>query len=181
MNTTQQTIILVESEKTCVLSDYFLSGGIWIATGGNNGLSERVIHEIMPTMRGREFVLIPDADLAGREAYVKAYDYLMLYAAEYGFSVRYADLWPELEDGYDLADYILTNAAQLQRGIFSSIFNAKNTIKNTIDTREISTFVPEPQAPQEPKCRCGAMLQPICFECGAKNMHVQYEYEPLPF
>lgn len=92
-----KTICLVESEKTAVLAAYFYPQFNWLATGGSNGLTGETISALF----NKKIYYLCDADKAGREnsTIKKLQDYKQNFAV--------VDLFPERNDGYDLADYLL--------------------------------------------------------------------------
>ena len=53
-----KSVCLVESEKTALIGAIFEPNGVWLATGGKNGLSG----EKMATLKGRRIFVYPDAD-----------------------------------------------------------------------------------------------------------------------
>ena len=59
-----KTVMIVESEKTCILSHYIFPEYTWIASGGKNGLSSEKIN----VLEGHKVVIIPDADEDGRKS-----------------------------------------------------------------------------------------------------------------
>lgn len=50
-------VILVESEKTCLIASHFMPDYLWLATGGKNGCFNL---ETMQVLRGRDIILMPD-------------------------------------------------------------------------------------------------------------------------
>ena len=92
---------IVESEKTAVLGfiQYWRKHeklSCWIATGGANGLTASYVE----ALKGKKVYLYPDADEAGRNAFLEIFGKL----AE---SAYYKDLFPKRTDGYDIGDYIV--------------------------------------------------------------------------
>jgi len=51
-----KTIILVESEKTAIVSSIFLPNFVWISYGGINGLTENKLRNL----KGRKILIVPD-------------------------------------------------------------------------------------------------------------------------
>ncbi|MCO5258691.1 MAG: DUF6371 domain-containing protein [Crocinitomicaceae bacterium] len=94
-----KTICLVESEKTAVLASFFYPQFNWLATGGSNGLTGETISALF----NKKIYYLCDADKAGREnsTIKKLQDY------KQNFFV--VDLFPERNDGNDLADYLLND------------------------------------------------------------------------
>lgn len=90
-------VVVVESEKTAAIASFFYPQFDWVSCASNNGLTEdkiRVLHN-------RTVYWLCDADEAGRKnkSIERATDYL----AEF-FVV---DLFPDRNDGYDIADAIV--------------------------------------------------------------------------
>ena len=50
-------IMLVESEKTCLIASHFMPDFLWMATGGKNGCFNE---NAMRVLRGRDVILMPD-------------------------------------------------------------------------------------------------------------------------
>ena len=55
--TSSATVMLVESEKTCLIASHFMSDFLWLATGGKDGCFNE---ETMQVLRGRDVMLMPD-------------------------------------------------------------------------------------------------------------------------
>lgn len=92
----QRTVIVVESEKTKVIASFFYPEYDWVSCGSNNGLTDDKIS----VLYGRKIIWLCDADKAGRDnASIKK---LKAYQSDF----EIIDLFPEREDGYDLADAI---------------------------------------------------------------------------
>jgi hypothetical protein len=93
----EKRVCIVESEKTAVIASFFYPQYSWIACGSCHGLMEQKIGVLV----NRSVYNLRDADAAGRvkgsiEKRLKQWniDYLGL------------DLFPERDDGYDMADAI---------------------------------------------------------------------------
>ena len=95
--TRQKTVCVVESEKTAVIASWFYSHFDFVACGAANGLTS----EKLSVLYGQKIYWLADADKAGREnsslKNLKAY--------EQNFEV--IDLFPNRQDGTDLADAII--------------------------------------------------------------------------
>ncbi len=97
-----QTIGLVESEKTAIISSIFYPKLIWLATGGLNNLS----YEKTKVLENRKIILFPDLNAFDKwqeisnklssKIDIKIYDQLESLAGS-----------QEREKGYDIADYFL--------------------------------------------------------------------------
>ena len=55
--TSSATIMLVESEKTCLIASHFMPDYLWLATGGKNGCFNE---DAMQVLHGRDVILMPD-------------------------------------------------------------------------------------------------------------------------
>ncbi|NBB19070.1 DUF927 domain-containing protein [Runella sp. CRIBMP] len=93
----QKTVIVVESEKTKVIASFFYPQFDWVACGSANGLTDT---KITP-LKGRKVIWLCDADKAGRQdaSSIKNLE-------KHGIDFEIIDLFPERNDGYDIADAI---------------------------------------------------------------------------
>lgn len=55
--TSSATVMLVESEKTCLIASHFMPDFLWLATGGKNGCFNA---DAMQVLRNRGVILVPD-------------------------------------------------------------------------------------------------------------------------
>jgi hypothetical protein len=94
------TVILLESEKSTVIAHAFYPQYLWLATGGASALTE----DKAAALKGRKVVILPDSDKAGREAALKSCGLLKAQ----GCTVLIKDLFPDCNDGSDIADFLLT-------------------------------------------------------------------------
>ncbi|MGN7887431.1 DUF6371 domain-containing protein [Dyadobacter sp. 22481] len=101
----RRTVIVVESEKSAVIASYFYPQFDWLACGANTGLSDAKI----PAVFGRHVIWLCDADKAGRPG--KSNSSIRKLAA-YHVSHQIIDLFPDREDGYDIADHIIDQRGQ---------------------------------------------------------------------
>lgn len=95
--TDENIICIVESEKTAVIASYFYPQFDWVATGGNSGLT----NEKISVLFNREVYYVCDADSAGKaNSTIKKLN---------GYEINYKNinLFPERNDGYDIADAII--------------------------------------------------------------------------
>lgn len=89
-------VCLVESEKTAFIASNKYPQFDWLATGSSNGLTDEKIF----VLHNRQVYYLPDADKAGREnSSINA-----LHRHKINFTL--IDLFPDRNDGYDLADAI---------------------------------------------------------------------------
>lgn len=98
------TVVLVESEKTCLVSAVLRPQFLWLATGGADGLTK----EKASILHGRTVIVWYDADEAGRAGAERARTLL----SELGCDVHVHNPYPELTDGTDAADMIDREASQ---------------------------------------------------------------------
>jgi hypothetical protein len=93
---TDKIILLVESEKTALLAALCFPELLALATGGKENLKP----EYCTVLRGRDVIVLPDAD--AREAWLQQ----AIIMRSNGINARYLDLCPCRDDKSDLADYI---------------------------------------------------------------------------
>jgi hypothetical protein len=93
----QRIVIVVESEKTAAIASFFYKDFDWVSCASNNGLTDdkiRVLHN-------RKVIWLCDSDAAGRKN--KSIERAAAYIEEFYL----VDLFPEHNDGYDIADAII--------------------------------------------------------------------------
>jgi hypothetical protein len=104
-------VVLVESEKTAVVGSLFLPEFVFVATGGANGLTR----EKAQALAGRDVLVLLDADSAGKRSEESVVDVLRSVGArpivELDGKSLAAVLFPEADDGADLADYYLQQSS----------------------------------------------------------------------
>ena len=88
-------VAIVESEKTAIIAGHFYPHFDWLALGGSSATGT----EKLKVLKGKEGIILMDADKAGRQGTLAKK--LELLDIE-GFTAL--DLFPDREDGYDLAD-----------------------------------------------------------------------------
>ncbi|MCF7802669.1 MAG: DUF6371 domain-containing protein [Candidatus Marinimicrobia bacterium] len=89
-------VMLVESEKTAVIMSQWRTDFVWIAKGSAHGLTK----EKAQPLQNRDVTLLIDADDAGRKTAVQ--DKSLIESM--GCRVIIKDLFPNRNDGYDIAD-----------------------------------------------------------------------------
>ncbi|HXB40545.1 MAG TPA: VapE domain-containing protein [Bacteroidia bacterium] len=94
---TSKTVCLVESEKTAIIASFFYPQFDWLATGGNNKLTDSKIEVLF----NKEILYINDSDKAGRNN--STIEKLRAYKQNF----KVVNLFPDRSDGYDLADAII--------------------------------------------------------------------------
>jgi predicted P-loop ATPase/shikimate kinase len=142
-------ICLVESEKSAVIASFFYTQFNWLATGGANGLTDEKIQILQG---GKEVYYLTDSDKAGKE------NSTLKKLKTYKIKHSIIELFPERNDGYDLADAIFeglrpeikpktkiitqTNLAEKSKNI-SEFEKVENFISERFDLRynEVSNEV----------------------------------------
>lgn len=98
------TVCLVEGEKSAIIGSGFMPEYIWLATGGKQNLKS----EKCECLKGRNVVLFPD--LGAFDAWKEKGESI---ARKVGFSLSVSDILEEIatgqerENGYDIADYLI--------------------------------------------------------------------------
>lgn len=124
----EKTVILVESEKTKVIASFHYPNFNWVACGANNGLTDDKISVLF----GRKVIWLCDADKAGRD------NSSIKKLKSYQINHLVLDLFPERQDGYDLADVI---AEGILPNIAESIhlIESKAVKENSDDSKPINS------------------------------------------
>ena len=99
-------VILVESEKTAILCAYCMPEISWIATGGTSGLTESKAK----VLKGRQILIAFDSDPAGRNNAQRTQEMIN----SLNISAKIIDLFPGRNDGFDLADYIISQLKMIR-------------------------------------------------------------------
>ncbi|MDQ3190613.1 MAG: DUF6371 domain-containing protein [Bacteroidota bacterium] len=126
-----KTICLIEGEKAAIICSFFYPQYDWIATGGANKLTDEKISVLF----NRKIYYLADSDQAGRQnSTIKK---LLAYKLDF----TTVDLFPDRNDGYDLADAVIKgdNPAEIipKESIVSSKTKPKGNIK---ETKKIDLF-----------------------------------------
>ncbi len=99
----KKTVCVVESEKSAVLASFFYPQFDWVACGSSSGLSDgtnATADKITPLFNRKVYWLC-DADKAGR------LNSSIRNLVKYNIDHEVIDLFPDRNDGYDLADAIM--------------------------------------------------------------------------
>lgn len=96
-------INIVEAEKTAIIASIVYPDSVWIATGGSQGLTDQKALGL--TGLKNKIFLISDFDDSGRKSFEKGRELL----ANMNLNVHLNNPFPEITDGTDLADIILTD------------------------------------------------------------------------
>lgn len=89
-------IILVESEKTAVIASHFYPDFYWLSCASGDGLTDQKA----AVLKGYKVVWLCDADKKGRE------NASLMTLKRQKIRHKIVDLFPERNDGYDIADAI---------------------------------------------------------------------------
>lgn len=98
-------IMIVESEKTAIISSHYMPGYIWLATGGKDGCFNS---KAMQVLKGRDVMLMPD--LKATEHWIRKSAILKGLCK----SVKVCNVLEQIatprqrEEGLDLADFLIT-------------------------------------------------------------------------
>jgi hypothetical protein len=101
----QQIVCVVESEKTAIVASHFYPEFVWIAASSANGLStgENGTNDRVSPLIGRRVWWLCDADKAGRS------NTSLRNLEKFGITHQTLDLFPQLTDGSDIADFLAAN------------------------------------------------------------------------
>jgi hypothetical protein len=92
-------VVLVESEKTACVGYAFLPQYVWLASGGARSINKTRA----AALNGRQVLILPDADQAGREGAQRTLHLLK----QLGVAAQVKDLFLQKTDHTDLADHLL--------------------------------------------------------------------------
>jgi len=95
-------VVLVESEKTALIGYAFLPQYVWLASGGSRSMNKARAS----ALKNRQVLILPDADDAGREGAQRTLHMLN----QLGIGAYVKDLFPNMDDSSDLADYLVKHA-----------------------------------------------------------------------
>lgn len=124
-----KTICLVESEKTAVVASYHYPQFNWLATGGANKLTD----EKVKVLSGYQVYYICDADKAGKEnSTLRKLQY-------HKIDFKVLDLFPERNDGYDLADALIAGLRPDLTPKSTVIVDERKTVKK-MEGSKLSVF-----------------------------------------
>lgn len=115
--TSSATVMLAESEKTCLIASHFMPDFLWLATGGKDGCFNE---ETMQVLHGRDVILMPD--LGATEKWTKKSAILNPICKSVTISTVLEQMATDeqREAGLDISDFLLmqeTNQMILQRMI----------------------------------------------------------------
>ena len=115
--TSSATVMLVESEKTCLIASHFMPDFLWLATGGKDGCFNE---DTMQELHGRDVILMPD--LGATEKWTKKSAILTPICKSVTVSTVLEQMATDeqREAGLDISDFLLmqeTKQMILQRMI----------------------------------------------------------------
>ena len=125
----RKPVAIVESEKTALITSFYIPEYIWLATGGKNGCFNKQHFDVL---QGRNVVLFPDlgateewkekcARMRKKNIHVEVSDYLERNATE-----------EERIGGYDIADYLIK--VQIGEAVLQSMIRKNPVLQTLIDT-----------------------------------------------
>lgn len=159
---------LVESEKTAFIASWFYPEFNWLATGGANKLTDEKIEVLF----NREIYYLNDADKAGKK------NSTIKKLSEYKQNFIEIDLFPNRNDGYDLADAIIEGLKpEIKPMIAMKVDHAElpkkeTPIKNISDFEKVEQFIGDRY-----ELRRNVVANKI--ECRAKNNLDKITFEEL--
>lgn len=131
INTSNNTIAIVESEKTASIMSLLFKKYLWLAAGSLNGLNELK----MEVLKKRKIILYPDLGVYGPNGSpFSIWKSKCDYFKSKGFDIQISDLLElkgTIEDranGYDIADYFLKNLTYNPKKIISNEQNVINKL-----------------------------------------------------
>ena len=139
-------ICIVEAEKTAIIGSILYPEYLWLASGGAKALTPGKAEVI----RGRNIILITDADEAGREGAERNRKILEQLICQ----VEILDLFPGMNDGSDLADIEIKaeviEPTLEQANEETSFFNQLNKVQNLWNVDELEQFFKTAGLPEYP-------------------------------
>ncbi len=127
----QRPVALVESEKSALISSFYLPQYLWIASGGKNGAFNR---DAMSVLRNRRVLLFPD--LGATDYWNSKMEMIRSLGIEvsiFDFMERNATK-EERDAGYDIADFLLREETK------EAIFNGKTLVRRS-DNDKMSDYI----------------------------------------
>lgn len=115
--TSSATVILVESEKTCLIASHFMPDYLWLATGGKDGCFNE---DAMQVLHGRDVILMPDLGATGKWTKKSAILTPICKSVTVSTVLEQMATDEQREAGLDISDFLLmqeTNQMILQRMI----------------------------------------------------------------
>ena len=113
--TSSATVMLVESEKTCLIASHFMPDFLWLATGGKDGCFNE---ETMQVLHGRDVILMPDLGATEKWTQKSAILTSICNSVTVSTVLEQMATDEQREAGLDISDFLLmqeTNQMILQR------------------------------------------------------------------
>lgn len=148
INNSNNTIAIVESEKTACIMSLLFKKYLWLAAGSLNGLNELK----MEVLRNRKIILYPDLGINGLNGspYSIWKSKCEIFKNK-GFDIEISDLLEskgtgeDRKNGFDIADYFLENLNYKPKIIISSqekiiqrLYQKNENLKTLIDVFELT-------------------------------------------
>lgn len=128
----QRPVALVESEKSALISSFYLPQYLWIASGGKNGAFNR---DAMSILRNRRVLLFPD--LGATDYWNSKMEMIRSLGIEvslFDFMERNATK-EERDAGYDIADFLLRE--ETKETIFNRLIVLNPALKTLVETFDL--------------------------------------------
>ena len=128
----QRPVALVESEKSALISSFYLPQYLWIASGGKNGAFNR---DAMSVLRNRRVLLFPD--LGATDYWNSKMEIIRSLGIEvslFDFMERNATK-EERDAGYDIADFLLRE--ETKEAIFNRLIVLNPALKTLVETFDL--------------------------------------------
>ena len=127
-----QTVFIVESEKTAVIASHYMPDVLWFATGGKNGCFNV---QTVDVLRGRDVILLPD--LGATDAWRNKVPMLRPVCRSVAVSTLLEDMATDEQRslGLDIADFLL--AVPTHRQILRQMIARNPCIQQLIDELDL--------------------------------------------
>ena len=128
----QRPVALVESEKSALISSFYLPQYLWIASGGKNGAFNR---DAMSVLRNRRILLFPD--LGATDYWNSKMEMIRSLGIEvslFDFMERNATK-EERDAGYDIADFLLRE--ETKEAILNRLITLNPALKTLVETIDL--------------------------------------------
>ena len=128
----QRPVALVESEKSALISSFYLPQYLWIASGGKNGAFNR---DAMSVLRNRRILLFPD--LGATDYWNSKMEMIRSLGIEvslFDFMERNATK-EERDAGYDIADFLLRE--ETKEAILNRLITLNPALKTLVETFDL--------------------------------------------
>lgn len=122
----------MESEKSALISSFYLPQYLWIASGGKNGAFNR---DAMSVLRNRRVLLFPD--LGATDYWNSKMEIIRSLGIEvslFDFMERNATK-EERDAGYDIADFLLRE--ETKEAIFNRLIVLNPALKTLVETFDL--------------------------------------------